>query len=169
MPTQGALPCSCCPGTRWPGICGFKGRPRVCRRLPGSRREGVLKELAHKCHMLTSMPVTGTSTSHSKRNLPTKVDACAAVNGSAAPHLHIRVVLLPVAAVWLQGASAKLAANVARERVHEPWCCPQDSTSFAGYEQTLKNEAEKAAAKVKGGAKKATQKVLLPVSPLASR
>lgn len=35
----------------------------------------------------------------------------------------------------------------------------QDSTSFAGYETTLRNEAAKAQAKVKGGAKKAASKV----------
>lgn len=40
----------------------------------------------------------------------------------------------------------------------------QDSTSFAGYEQSLKSEAEKAVSKVKGGAKKATQKVIPYVS-----
>ncbi|CAL5229754.1 g13138 [Coccomyxa viridis] len=44
-------------------------------------------------------------------------------------------------------------ADVFREAV------VKDSTSYAGYEQSIKSEAEKAAAKVKGGAKKATQKI----------
>ncbi len=35
----------------------------------------------------------------------------------------------------------------------------QDSTSYAGYETTLRNEAAKAQAKVKGGAKKAASEV----------
>ena len=37
----------------------------------------------------------------------------------------------------------------------------QDSSSYAGYETTLRNEAEKAQAKVKGGAKKVMHLMLL--------